>query len=355
MKRWASILLGVLISAATLAYALGGQDFSKIGTELRTARYVWVVPTLLLVLIGLGFRGMRWRELLNNRTSFIHSFHIMNVGYFFNAWLPLRLGEVARAFLTTRLQPPLSIFLALSSVVVERLVDLLSVVGLVVVAVLIAPVSPDFQRGAAVTAALAVGGILVLGLFAARRSLAHQILGIILKILPFLERLHLRQVLDHTLDGIAPLSSPRRMGLALFWSALAWASSVVAGFVLLLAFYDDPNWIAALLMIAAASIAVALPAVPGNVGPFEAAVILGLNAGGMINATHTQEKAFAFAVVIHIVNVGSYAFLGWIGLNYEKVTFGEVIRSARMLVARRNQESAPAAETPSERGQAQHD
>ncbi|HRE46434.1 MAG TPA: lysylphosphatidylglycerol synthase transmembrane domain-containing protein [Aggregatilineales bacterium] len=346
MKRWASILLGLAISAATLALALGGQDFSQIGGELRRANYFWVLPCAVFVFVGLVFRGFRWRVLLNDRTNLTHSFHIMNVGYFFNAWLPLRLGEVARTFLVTRLTPPISMFTALSSVVVERLIDLGTVVVLVILAIVIAPVSPDIQRGALISAVIAAIGIGVLLLFARRRDLAHRVVNLALRLLPFLERLGVRKILDNVLDGIAPVSSPRLMGRALGWSSLGWAMSVVAGFILMYTLYDEPHWEAALLMIAAASIAIALPAVPGSVGPFEAAIILGLNAGGMVNAANPQTSAFAFAVILHIVTVAMYAILGWIGLLSEKISFGEVIRSARRAsAAKQEADNLPPTET----------
>jgi glycosyltransferase 2 family protein len=253
----------------------------------------------------------------------------MNVGYFFNAWLPLRLGEVARAFLVTRLTPPIAMLTALSSVVVERLTDLLAVVMLVVTAVLIAPVSPEITAGARITGIVGIGGLFFLWVLANRRAWAHGLLAFGLKLLPFLKRLNPASLLDKVLDGFAPLNTLRGIMLIVLWGGLGWAASVVAGFVLMYAFYGQPTWAAALLMIAAASIAIALPAVPGSVGPFEAAIIVGLTAGGMITPENPSERAFAFAVVLHMVNVGSYALLGLFGLQQERITFAELVRRAR--------------------------
>lgn len=337
MKRWQSVVLGLVVSVATLAYALNGNDFSKIGDELASARYLWAVPCALLIGLGLWFRGLRWRFLLNERITPMHSFHITNISYFLNAWLPLRLGEVARAYLVTRLKPPISMFTALSSVVVERLIDLLMVVVLVVLAVLITDVPNEVQVSAQIIGVVSVLGMVVLAIFAARRRLAHALLNIVLKILPFLERLGVRGLADKVLDGIAPLGSVRGVSNSLLWSVLAWATSIIAGYVMLFAFYDEPNWAAALLMIAAAALAIALPAVPGSVGPFEAAVIVGLQLSGLVDPANglPQERAFAFAVVLHLVNAACYVILGYIGLLQERVSLGEVFRAARAAVARK--------------------
>lgn len=342
MKRWQSLLLGVVISGLTLAYALNGNDLSKLGQELGRGSYLWLLPALIIVVFSLFLRAFRWQALLNDRIALRHSFHIMNVGYFFSVWLPLRLNEVARSYLVTRLKPPLSIFTALSSIVVERLIDLIAVVILVVLAISIAPVTPEVIAATQFTGIAAIAGMLVLTVFAVRRSLAHWFLNLALKILPFLERLRVRDILDRILDGIAPLARPLTMARIGFWTVVAWAGSVLAGFMLMYVFYDNPNWMAALLMIAIASIAIALPAVPGSVGPFEAAVILGLQLGGMIDVAHPQERAFAFAVLLHIVNVGSYTAMGLIGLAREKVTLREVVQAARQIARRETEQPAGA-------------
>lgn len=342
MKRWQSIMLGAVISVLTLAYALQGNDLSRIGQEAARGRYVFLLPSLGVAWIGLLLRGVRWRALLDGRIGLWPSLHIMNVGYLFNAWLPFRLGEVARSYLVTRLTPPIPIFTSLSSIVAERLIDLLMVVVIIALAVSMTPVPPEVATGARASALLAVAGIVFLAVLAARRGLAHWLLDVAQRILPFLRRFHLRQVVNHLLDGIAPLASVKGIARAFFWTAAAWIPSIVAGYILLFTFYETPRWEAALLMIAIASLAIALPAVPGSVGPFEAAVILGLQAGGMIGGENTPERAFAFAVMLHIMNVALYAVTGWIGLSRQKISFGEVMRSARQLARRREAESTSA-------------
>ncbi len=351
MKRAQNVLLGVVISAATLAYALSGNDLSKIGDELAGGRYLWAIPCGLLIALGLWFRALRWRFLLNERITPMHSFHITNISYFLNAWLPLRLGEVARAYLVTRLKPPISLFTALSSVVVERLIDLLAVVVLVVLAVQLTDVPSEVQLSAQLIGASSALGMLVLAFFAARRHVARAIVHFFLSFLPFLEQLGVPGLADKALDGIAPLGSARGVSYSLWWSLWAWATSVVAGYVLLFAFYDQPNWAAALLMIAAAALAIALPAVPGSVGPFEAAIIVGLQLSGMVDPANglPQERAFAFAVVLHLVNAACYVILGYLGLLQERVSLGEVFRVARDAIARKPAADA-ALKTPTAEG-----
>src|SRR5664279_2864825 len=114
MKRWQSILLGVVVTVGTLYYALHGIAWDQVGTVIAHGKYIFVVPTMILGLISMIFRAYRWRGLLKGRITISHSINIVNAGYLFNTILPLRLGEVVRGYLATRLQPPISIFTALS-------------------------------------------------------------------------------------------------------------------------------------------------------------------------------------------------------------------------------------------------
>src|SRR5258708_38997647 len=109
MKRWQAILLGVLISAATLYYALHGVAWDHLGDVLAHGNYIFVVPAALLAELGLGLGGYRWRALLNNRIEIGHSINNLNARYLFSTILPLRLGELVRGYLEKGLQPPCSV------------------------------------------------------------------------------------------------------------------------------------------------------------------------------------------------------------------------------------------------------
>lgn len=340
MKRWQSLALGLVISLATLAYAVNGVDFNALRDEFARGHYLWLLPALGILIAGLLFRSLRWRALLNGQINLQHSFNILNAGYFLGAVLPFRLGEVVRAYLTTRLKPPISVFTSLSSMVVERLTDMLAVVVLTVIAISLAPATPQVESAARITGVLAVSGLVVLAVLAARRDLAHHLMGTVLHIIPALQRFDLTHMVDRVLDGIAPLGSVRGIANTLFWTVLAWSASIAEGYVLMPVFYDKPDLNSTLLMIVLASLAVAIPAVPGSVGPFEAAIVSGLAIGGLAGTPELRARALAYAVVLHVINTGMYAFLGWIGLSQEQISLTQIVQSAQALT-RRKRTDAP--------------
>lgn len=344
MKQWRGLLLGVIVTVVSLALALQQNDPGEIIHELSRGNYIYIIPGLLILYLALALRAYRWKLLLNNRIDYGHSFNIMNTGYFLNTLLPLRLGEVARSFMTTRLEPPVPMFTSLSSVVVERLSDTLAVVFLVIIAIMIGPVPPEVSRGALTTGILVVAGMALMVVFAVRRDWAHRLLAFVLKLLPFLERFGLTSMMDRVLDGLTPLASLRGAASLLLWTALSWTASVVGGYILMYVFFPEPTWYAALLAIVSAAIAVALPALPGNVGPYEAAVIFGMTAAGL-GGDQFRERAFAYAILLHITNVATYVTTGWYGLLRENITLGELIRVTRQL-ANRSKNNTEAQTTP---------
>jgi len=331
-KRWPSLIVGVAVSVLALYYLLR-RDLSGVQDELVHARYWAVLPTLALTLLGLWLRSLRWRVLLGYRIAPRHSFHILNVSYFVNAVLPLRVGELARAVLAARIDPPIPVLTSLSSVVVERLLDTLAVFGLIGLTLLALPVGLEIGLIGGLLGVGTVIGVIVLAAFAARPAWAHRLLDGAARVVPLLRRPALHTWLDNALDGIAPLASPRLALLAALWTALGWAASVAAGYVLLYAIFDDPTWTASMAMIALASFAIAVPAVPGNLGPFEAAVVFGLASAGLV-ARPTDAPAVAFALLVHVVNVASYVALGLVGLWAEDVSLGDLTRAAQGLRAR---------------------
>jgi uncharacterized membrane protein YbhN (UPF0104 family) len=189
---------------------------------------------------------------------------------------------------------------------------------------------PDELRAAAIGAGVAmVLGFVVLIAMANARTRVLAIFDGLAARVPLLGRWRLGEWLGHFLDGLTPLAQPRALGLALVWTAISWALSVSAGYVLLYAFYDTASWAAACLFIAAASFAVALPAVPGNIGTFEWAIVVGLRA--FEPYAEPYSTAVAFAVTVHAVNLALYALFGVLGFIQEGVSLEQLSQGVRQM------------------------
>lgn len=339
-RHWRILLLGIIISGAAIAAIAAQIDLDLLMDALRNANYWVLIPAALLAVLGLVARAVRWRVLLSGQLPYGRSFHILNIAYLLNGLLPLRIGEVARAWLASRGERSVPFMQSAATIVVERVLDLLTVVVFIAIGLVIAvdQVPVELRATGLFTGVVATVGFLFLVFLAGRRRLAQVILSWWVARLPVLGRLNLAAWLDNLLDGLAPLTRLSSLMNALLWTAISWAFSFASGYVTMYVFYEAADAVATFLFIAAASFAVAFPAIPGNVGPYEWSIIAAMTPLGYTATDAGFATTTAFAFTVHFVNLAVNAVLGVIGFVYEGVSLGQISAG----VQRARQATAPA-------------
>jgi uncharacterized protein (TIRG00374 family) len=334
MKRWQTLVIGLVVSAATLALALSQVDLAGMAVAFRTARYGYVVLAFVGLAVTILLRGWRWSILTAGRLAVGDAFWLFSIGFLFNNVLPARLGEFARAFLAGR-RPDMQFSSALSSIVVERLFDMISVVALLVLSLIMLPLPQWALTAGAVMGSGALIGIAILAAAARWPEHTLRISSRVLAVLPGVDTEGARSFVTPFITGLAGVSNPRIFSAGLATSLLAWLASGFTGWLLMLAFWPSMPLIAGQLVIAAAGLGVSIPAAPSGVGPFEAAVIGVLGVMGYDLAT---SSSFAFA--LHAVNFIVTSVFGLLGLLREGMSFGEVAAQARALSQGNQKEEA---------------
>jgi uncharacterized protein (TIRG00374 family) len=214
----------------------------------------------------------------------------------------------------------ISIAAALSTVVVERVLDMLTVMAL------LAGLIPFVGgAGSAVSAGL-VAGVAALAASAVLLVLAFRPdwgRWIAQQVLTRVSRLGLNSarwmaVLEDLLDGLAPLRSKRRGVALLAWSVATWAGIVAFYWFMMRAFLPKPPALAASFLVCIAALGMAVPASPGAVGVFQAAIRYGLTE---VFAMPT-DQAITIAFGIHTFQYVLGCLLGLIGLGQESLSLG---------------------------------
>jgi len=269
--------IGLLVSLGALLLAFRGLQWTEVGGALRDANYLFLLPAAVVMFLSLYFRAVRWAVLFYPVT------HVrigalmgaMNIGYAISNLLPLRVGELARAYLIGEAQR-VSTAHALSTIVVERVLDVLTVVLMLVLLLPFIDVP-----GWAVGPALVVGLVsLALALLLATLSLVRRwALGVVdwgTRLLPSRYQRSLRQAAESVMDGFAVLSNPAVLAQSVGWSFASWFASALMMFFVQQAFDLGVGFEAAPFVLATTALAMLVPASPGYIGTFELVAIKGM-------------------------------------------------------------------------------
>ena len=307
-RRLLFFLASIAVSVGSLALVLRGIPFSDVLNSLSGTDPGYLLLSILFIAISSFTRGVRWRILLNRRVSVAESFHMVNVMFLGNQ-LPFRLGEVARGVLATRRGVPL--VASGTSIIVERLIDVLMLALLIAATVSRMPAAPDgLTDQASLFGFLALGGFLVLLIFARAPASAHRLLNKLQKAIPPLQRLPLQSMLSQLLDGLQPLTDKPTLVLTALWSILVWTAPLAALYFTHLALGIEVNYaISVPLGISLTAISIAMPVSIAALGPFEGAILVTGRLVGM-----NDVDAIALGFLLHGINVISYAAWGTIGL-----------------------------------------
>jgi uncharacterized protein (TIRG00374 family) len=325
MKRWWTFLVGLLISTVALYLAFRTTNWAEVGDAFGSLRLEYVILSLVFMIISDAMRGMRWSMLMQGRISLVDGFWLFNVGYLFNNVLPARLGEFVRPILGGR-RPGVTFTSALSSIVVERLFDLISVVILLSVGLVALPL-PNWATTSGVTVGGgALAGVIVLALAARYPDLALKVGVSMMALIPGISRERAYVFLSPFVEGLGAVSDLRHFAIGFGMSLACWVVSGLSTWLFMLAFWPNVPLPVAAFVLGAAGLGVAVPAAPASLGTFQAAVIAASMAAG-----YDQSTSQSFSIALHLSTFVPTCLLGFAGLLREGVSFGQVARQAQEL------------------------
>jgi uncharacterized membrane protein YbhN (UPF0104 family) len=206
------------------------------------------------------------------------------VGYLANTVLPARLGEGVRAVLLAR-REGLPMPDTIGSVVLERLLDILTVAILGATAAVALGARGQTLIVALVGLAVAVGALVVVAI--AARFLRRSHWG-------RLERA--RTIVGGLLSGASPAGRAPVIARALALTVITWLLDAGIYWLVARSLGVDLAPVAAMIVSTVAVLSTAIPAAPGYVGTFELAASGALRALGV-----DVETALAVAIVAHAV------------------------------------------------------
>ena len=287
--------LGIGISLLALWILLRSVDVGAAVEVLRGADLRWVALMVVTSLIDVGARGARWRWLLRpiKVVPYRRMLGYTYIGYLANNVLPARLGELVRSHAAGEGEG-LSRTTVLGTVVVERIVDTVIVVGLAALSVVILSV-----RGVMTSAVLlgaAFVALLVIGLGVAMAL--HRLPGAE-RVAAFMRRWP--RVVDlaaRLREGLAVAGKPGTLLGAVVFSAIAWGASILTFLAAGQAIGIELSLAQGALLTSGIALAMIVPSGPGYLGTFELTAVGILTTFGI-----DPDSAFAMALLAHAMNL----------------------------------------------------
>lgn len=338
-KLW--IAIGITI--ISLYFAVRNISFGDVIKAFKGIKPVWIIPSLILLFVGLWVRGLRWKVLFKNEIPYsTHDlFKLVMIGYMFNNLFPARLGEFVRIYILGK-DKKLSKTLVFSTIFTERLFDVLSLLVFLAFFFLylswinfsnskIGGLLGNVERVSTFLIPLIVLCFAIVFFWPDR---VKRLIKILVVRIPRISRERADTISHAFMDGLEGFRNPSIALKTLLWSSVSWI--LITGSILMLiegfGFHGrlSIDIAMALAVLIGVNMAMVLPATPGYVGIFEAAVV-----GSLLLFGISKESALAFAFLCHALNYFPVILLGWYFLMKDHLSLQDLAASAsrRSMVA----------------------
>ncbi len=368
------IALGLLISAVCLYFVLRNVDWGEVWSHLADVNIPLFLLSMLLMLAAYFLMTWRWQHLLDpleipgtettlwpetqnsklktmplnevkgqnsqrgirHHANILRLYAMMMTGYFFNTFFPARAGDIVRAYLLGR-RTGLRKTTVLATVVIEKAFDGMALLLMLLLSLLLLPsvtaakafgLDPD---ALAWVAGVALTGVIVgLALFYLHNARIALLVEKALTYLPLPDKLkHMAVRLIETFaSGMHVFKNPRPLISAALISLSVWG---VVAFMFAAALDAFSNTTGAqfsseltgpvgiLFMTAIVNLGLLVPALPGNVGTYEALCIAVMAFFGV-----KKELAVAFALIFHVGQLVTTLVVGLVAFWSQNMSLSEL-------------------------------
>ena len=318
-KHSIHLAVGLLIGAVCVYLALRGVDFGEVGRALAQAQNGYVLLAVGVMMLSHYLRAWRWRYFLApvKTVNTASLFAALMIGYAANSFVPAHLGEVLRAYVIGK-KHSVSASAALASIVVERIVDVISLIALMGVVLFVHPFPDWVVQSGTIMLAGAAGLLAALVAFKRGKAKTSRLLQRVLRPLPQPLSSRLIALIETFLSGIAPLQSGWHYLIVAALSATIWLCYAGVYYACLQAFQLAATyhlaWYVGLVVLMFTTISVVIPSTPGYVGTYHYLCQVALLMFGVPAAA-----ALSFAIVAHALSVLPVTVIGLALANYEGV------------------------------------
>jgi hypothetical protein len=293
------VVIGYAVAAACLAWVLHDVRWETLWTEVGQIRWSWVVLAVVFDVLSYVCQGKRWALLLRHmgEVPLLKATQAVYAGLFVSEMLPLRAGEVVRAWLGASWMNT-KMTMVIPTILVERFFDAIWLALAVGLTVFFVPLPKYLMDAEGVLAAIV---FLATGLFAfvvlRRRGPTGGQPG------------RVRLLLDSLSAGITEIGRSNWLHESFGMSALFLLLQIMAYCLMIWAYGIRLSvWHGAAVYLIV-RLGTAAPGAPANLGTYQFFTVVGLTLVGIDKTTATGFSIVVFLILtIPLWTLGSLAF-----------------------------------------------
>ena len=367
-KKKILFIAGILISIICSWLFARKIEWSQLSVALKEAKYVYIIPTIILIFVSHYFRAVRWSALIApiKRVSVLNLFSATMIGFMANCVLPARIGEIIRPVMVAK-KEKIKVTASFATVVMERIFDVLSIIVIASLLFFFLPaetlqnksvsminhaeastevlkakhvdekpgvplsvVNEESEAGAsniikqlkkwsivmAFFGILAITSLFLLSLYPKKAGAVFEKL---LFFFPHHQRDKLVNLLHSFISGLQVFNNKKQLIWIGVLSLIIWFLNATPIYVLCYAFDIKLSFAGACFVMVCLALAVALPQAPGFIGVFHIATQKTLAIFGV-----GLSSAQSFAIILWALSVIPVTIVGLLFLWREGVSFGEI-------------------------------
>lgn len=320
---WHTILIA-LLTAGLVAIFLRSIDLREAWRATLAAHPGWIGAAVALTLQTYAVRAWRWQSLLEpiGGARFRTAFRTTVIGFAASFLLPARVGEVLRPYLLAR-QEHLNPAAAFATVIVERLLDLCTVLLLFALALVFADieVEPEIEAAGLVAAGASVVGLAALFVLAGHPERLGRWAGQLARHLPERAATLVQHIVQTFAEGLRVMRSPGHLAVAFAWSVPLWLSIALGILFVSWAFDLTISFVGSFLVVGYLAVGVAAPT-PGATGGFHYMYLAAMTQFFRAPA----DAAGGAAVVLHLVSFVPVTLIGLFFMWQDGLSLGGLRR-----------------------------
>ncbi len=303
-----------------MVYAFRNLDWEIFIQQVSQVNLFWIILAVILMVYSVWIRALRWKLILEPIESFpTHTlFGSCMIGYFGNNVLPFRLGEVLRAYSISR-GKSISLSSAFGTLILERLLDMLGLIALMGILMIFYPLA-GWISGIAYGIIILTIGLFVLIIWVGKasknrydsiQSFVDKRSGVTHKIFQFLLNI---------MDGVTALKNTKHVSAIIFYTVISWVIYYVDAWMISQALNVNIGWIGIGIVLATATLSIIVPAAPGYIGTYHAAIVY---VGTTLFAL-SLPVAQTFAVIIHAIGFVPFVTIGAVYFFKSSLHFSDI-------------------------------